>query len=169
MLLINAFSRLPFQFFFIYLAFSIPSSFLSATRVQSGPRVPDDFIPLIKALRSSGFQFRYSSPPVQGAYGATNARTKVIWVAPISVDLGIGRQTLIHEAVHAAQSCPTGRYEPIGWVLPQLPKAVDREIAAILYRKYPHKQFQVEREAFYMQSHPNAIALIKEALIKRCR
>ena len=157
--------------FFFGLIYSIPCLLVLVPVSDSRPAtpIPDSFLPLIKDLRNAGFQFRYSNPPIQGAYGATNARTKVVWVAPISVDLGIGRQTLIHEAVHAAQSCPTRRYEPIGWVLPKLPKAVDREIAAILYRKYPHKQFQVEREAFFMQSHPNAFGLIKEALSQRCR
>ena len=148
---------------------SIAGLLCSASDLRAATPIPDNFLPLIRALRSAGFQFRYATPPVQGAYGATNARTKVVWVAPISVDLGIGRQTLIHEAVHAAQSCPLRRYEPIGWVLPKLPKSVDREIAAILYRKYPHKQFEVEREAFFMQSHPNAFPLIEAALSKRCR
>ena len=160
--------RSPKILFFGFI-FSIPCLLLSSSDLRAATPIPDSFLPLITALRSAGFQFRYSSPPVQGAYGATNARTKVVWVAPISVDLGIGRQTLIHEAVHAAQSCPLRRYEPIGWVLPKLPQSVEHEIAAILYRKYPHKQFQVEREAFFMQSHPNAFGLIKEELSKRCR
>ena len=82
--------------------------------------------------------------------------------------MGIARQTLIHEAVHAAQACPTGQYELIGWSI-TLPNAVDRSIEGNLYRSYSRKRFPVEREAFFMQSHPNAFGLIKEALSQRCR
>lgn len=138
---------------------------LAAAPKQS---VPNDLKPLIRLLQDAGYRFVFQNPPVSGAYGATNARQKTVWLAPISVDLGISRQTLIHEMVHAAQACPTGRYEPIGWKV-TLPFAVDREIEGILFRKYPHKQFPVEREAFFMQGHPNAAALLSHALKTRCR
>lgn len=134
----------------------------------AGDRFPADWKPLVQALRMAGYEMRFSKPPVVGAYGATDSRRKIVWVAPISVDLGIGRQTLIHEAVHAAQACPTGKYEPIGWSV-TLPNAVERTIEGILYRKYPHKKFPVEREAFFMQSHPNSFAEIIKALKQRCR
>ena len=138
--------------------------------VQAAPAkvFPPDLQPLVRSLRQAGYDVRFAKPPVAGAYGATDARKKIIWVAPISVEMGIARQTLIHEAVHAAQACPTGKYEPIGWSV-TLPYAVDRSIEGILYRKYPHKRFPVEREAFFMQSHPNAFAEISKALKQRCR
>ena len=140
----------------------------SASLRAAAQDFPANLQPLVQALRRAGYGVRFAKPPIPGAYGATNARKKLIWVAPITVDLGIARQTLIHEAVHAAQACPTGRYELIGWNV-QLPNVVDREIAGILYRKYPHKKFPVEREAFYMQSHPRAFDLIAKALRDRCR
>ena len=128
---------------------------------------PADWMPLVSALRQAGFSVRFAQPPIAGSYGATDARKKIIWVAPISVDMGIGRQILIHEAVHAAQSCPTGQYELIGWKV-NLPRSVDRTIEGILYRNYPHKKFPVEREAFYMQSHPQAFPEVIRALQQRC-
>lgn len=128
---------------------------------------PLELQPLVQALRRAGYDVRFAQPPVAGAYGATNARQKIIWLAPITVEMGIARQTLIHEAVHAAQACPSGRYEPIGWTV-SLPQSVDRTIEGILYRKYPRQQFLVEREAFAMQSHPQAIAEISRALKQRC-
>ena len=128
---------------------------------------PSAWQPLVKAMHSAGYDVRFKNPPVAGAYGATNARKKIVWIAPISIDMGIGRQTLIHEAVHAAQACPTGKYQAIGWSV-TLPNAVNRSIEGILYRKYPHKEFPIEREAFYMQSHPNAFAEIIKALKERC-
>lgn len=136
--------------------------------VQSAPQWPEDLLPLVKALQQAGYQVRFEKPPIQGAYGATNYRKKIIWVAPISVDLGIARQTLIHEAVHGAQGCPAGKLQRIGWKT-EMVNAVDREIAGILYRNYPHAKFDVEREAFSMQSNPNAFPLIIEALKERCR
>ena len=122
---------------------------------------------MVRALQKAGYQVRFENPPVKGAYGATNSRKKIIWVAPIAVDLGIGRQTLFHEAVHAAQGCPNGKLQTVGWKT-QMVNAVDREVAGILYRNYAHAKFEVEREAFAMQAHPQAFELISAALKRRC-
>ena len=144
------------------LSLALPSGVLAA------PQWPADLLPLVKALQQAGYQVRFEKPPIQGAYGATNSRKKIIWVAPISVDLGIGRQTLIHEAVHGAQGCPTGKLQTIGWKT-EMVNAVDREVAGILYRNYAHAKFDVEREAFAMQGNPKAFPLIIAALKERCR
>ena len=139
-----------------------------ASGALAAPQWPSDWLPLVKALQQAGYQVRFEKPPIQGAYGATNSRKKIIWVAPISVDLGIGRQTLIHEAVHGAQGCPTGKLQMIGWTT-EMVNAVDREVAGILYRNYAHAKFDVEREAFAMQGNPKAFPLIISALKERCR
>ena len=139
-----------------------------ASGALAAPQWPADWLPLVKALQQAGYQVRFEKPPIQGAYGATNSRKKIIWVAPISVDLGIGRQTLIHEAVHGAQGCPTGKLQTIGWIT-EMVNAVDREVAGILYRNYAHAKFDVEREAFAMQGNPKAFPLIIAALKERCR
>ena len=130
-------------------------------------QVPQNLIPLVQILREAGYEVNFSKPPIPGAYGATNARKKKIWIAPISVDMGIARQTLIHEAVHAAQGCPNGKYEPIGWNV-SIPKNVETTIKQILYQKYARKDYAVEKEAFYMQNHPEAIKKISAALKQRC-
>ena len=70
--------------------------------------------------------------------------------------------------MHAAQACPNGTYEPIGWKV-SLPKSVEVKIKGILYKKYRRKNFDVEKEAFYMQSHPKAFMEISNALRKRCQ
>ena len=129
---------------------------------------PVDLVRLVDVLRDAGYTVEFSKPPLAGAYGATDARKKKIWLAPISVDLGIARQVLIHEAVHAAQACPNGIYEPIGWTV-SLPKSVEVTIKEILYRKYRRKNIAVEKEAFYMQSHPQAFREISQALRERCQ
>ena len=129
---------------------------------------PVDLVPLVNVLRDAGYTVHFSKPPLPGAYGAMDARKKTIWLAPISVDMGIARQVLIHEAVHAAQACPNGIYEPIGWRV-SLPKSVEVTIKEILYRKYRRKNIAVEKEAFYMQSHPQAFREISQALRERCQ
>ena len=130
--------------------------------------IPADLVPLVNVLRDVGYSFHFSKPPLAGAYGATDARKKKIWLAPISVDMGIARQVLIHEAVHAAQACPSGTYEPIGWTV-SLPKSVEVKIKGILYKSYRRKNFAAEKEAFYMQSHPQAFMEISKALRQRCQ
>ena len=129
---------------------------------------PVDLVPLVNVLRDAGYTVHFSKPPLAGAYGATDARKKTIWLAPISVDMGIARQTLIHEAVHAAQACPKGIYEPIGWKV-SLPKSVEAKIKGILYKEYKRNDFDVEKEAFSMQSHPQAFEEISKALRQRCQ
>ena len=129
---------------------------------------PAELRPLVQALQKAGYQVMLAKPPVPGAYGATNARLRQVWLAPITIELGIARQALIHEAVHAAQGCPNGKLRPIGWSLAML-RPVDREVAGVLYRNYPHGKHDVEREASAMQGDPRALTLIKAALQERCR
>ena len=135
---------------------------------QSTIEWPSEVRPLLQALRQAGYKLFLSKPPIPGAYGATNARKKLIWLAPITIDLGIARQALIHEAVHAAQGCPKGKLRPIGWTLP-MERVVDREVSGVLYRNYPHAKHDVEREAFAMQGHPRAFEMVAAALKQRCR
>ena len=158
--LLQAFRVAPLLVLLLALIATIPS--LAATNW------PPDLVTLVKTLQKAGYQVRFENPPVPGAYGATNVRKKIIWVAPITVDLGIARQTLIHEAVHAAQGCPKGRLEPIGWNTDMV-NAVDREVAGILYRNYSRSKFDVEREAFAMQGNPRAIEIVTSAIKRRCR
>ena len=98
--------------------------------------LPVDVQPLVKALQSHGFRVQVALPPQPGAYGQFEPRSRTLWVSPLSLELGIGRQTFLHEAVHAVQSCPTGVVTPIGWSFP-LDPAVERGINMVLYHGYP--------------------------------
>ena len=144
------------------------SAGLAAVEPSPLAAFPAELRPLVQALQRAGYRVMLARPPVDGAYGATNARRRQVWLAPITIELGIARQALIHEAVHAAQGCPKGKLRPIGWSLAML-KPVDREVAGVLYRNYPHGQHDVEREAFAMQGDPRALDLITAALQERCR
>jgi hypothetical protein len=120
----------------------------------------------VKALQSKGFKITIALPPVRKSYGLFENKT--IWVSPITFPLGIARQTFLHEAVHAVQSCPSGRLTPIGWKFTLNP-VVEREISAILLRDYHHADRVIEKEAFYLQGVPNAPSLLMSALKRRCR
>ena len=148
----------------------------SASPAAGRPRVPAeleailpaDLRSLVQQLARHGFRLLFAAPPEPGAYGQFVPASRTLYLAPISLELGIARQTLLHEAVHAAQSCPDGRLTPIGWSL-RLDPVVNREISAILLRGYHHSNRLLEREAFAMQGQPDAVGRILAALRSRCR
>lgn len=92
----------------------------------------------------------------------------MVWIAPVTIPLGITRQTFLHEAVHAIQSCPSGQLTPLGVSGPLNP-VVEREISAILLRNYHHTNRLLEREAFLMQAQPDAVPRLQTLLKQRCR
>ena len=127
----------------------------------------DDLSDLKQSLLKAGFKVKLEKPPMQGAYGLINIKKKTIWIAPITSEMGIFRATFVHEAVHAAQTCRTGKLQPIGWTL-EVDDAVRLGIESILYRKYTSEKFDIEREAFFMQGQPDAITKIKKELTDHC-
>ena len=127
----------------------------------------EDLNSLRKSLSDAGYDVRIQKPPMEGAYGLVNKKTKTIWIAPIAREMGVFRTTFIHESVHAAQACKTGEFEPIGWSL-EVDEAVRVSIESILYRQYPSNKFEIEREAFLMQGQPNAITRIQKVLKDNC-
>ncbi|MCT0207123.1 hypothetical protein [Synechococcus sp. CS-1332] len=143
-------------------------------RAEEGPlapkplsALPADLQPLVRDLQRFGFRLQISAPPLRGAYGLFEAGSRRIWIAPISFELGIARQTFLHEAVHAVQSCPTGKVTPIGWRLPPMPPVVRQEIGGILTTRY-HGHRVAEQEAFHLQGQPDAVAQLMQALRRRC-
>ena len=127
----------------------------------------EDLQPLVRELQRHGFSVLLAPPPRLETYGLFEARQRRLWVAPVAFELGIGRQTLLHEAVHAAQSCPRGVLMPIGWRV-TLPAVVNQEIGGILTTRYGHGNLAVEREAFAVQGQPDAVAKVIAALKARC-
>lgn len=146
-----------------------PFSLLLSTSLATGGWAwPADLQPLLSALRRHRFSVQLAPPPRRGVYGMFDATRRTLWVAPITGELGIARQTLLHEAAHAAQSCPEGVLRPIGWRLPLNP-LIEREISAITLLHYGSSSRLLEREAFAVQGQANAVALIVRALDQRCR
>ena len=149
-------------------------SVLVLTQHTSAKALPNESIEivgelklLITALDKADITVKFENPPMQGSYGIFNQKKKIIWIAPITLEMGIFRSTLIHEAVHAAQSCKSGMMEPIGWKL-TADNTVETSIKSILYRNYPSEKHAIEREAFLMQGQTDAIDKIKEILTKYC-
>ena len=126
-----------------------------------------DLQELVRALRSIDYDIRYEKTPIPGKYGLTNAKKKTIWVAPITMEMGIFRKTLIHEAVHAVQSCPSGKFRPIGWELNVSP-VIEQSIKSNLYLNYPRRSHAIEKEAFLMLAQEDPIPMILETLNTRC-
>lgn len=128
--------------------------------------LPADLQPLVRGLAQHGFIVKLAVPPVRGVYGLYEARLRRIWVAPITFELGIARQTFLHEAVHAVQSCPSGVVAPLGWKLPLAP-VVRQQIGGILTTAY-HGNKAAEQEAFALQGQPDAVPRLLTALRQRC-
>ena len=82
-------------------------------------------------------------------------------------ELGITRAVLLHEAVHAAQSCPNGALSLIG-VQRKVDPAVVSRIRYLLHNHYKSNNTALEQEAFVIQSQPDAEQLIITALNQRC-
>ena len=131
-------------------------------------KLDQDLQDLVKALRSINYNVRFEKTPITGKYGLTDAKNKTIWVAPITIEMGIFRKTLIHEAVHAVQSCQSGKFMPIGWELSVSP-VIEQSIKSNLYLNYPRKSHTIEKEAFLMQSQEKPIPMILETIKTRCK
>ena len=131
-------------------------------------QLPAQVQPLARELQAYGFQIRLAPPPKRGAYGLFDSKSRTLWIAPVTIPLGIARQTFLHEAVHAIQSCPSGQLTPLGVSGPLNP-VVEREISAILLRNYHHTNRLLEREAFLMQAQPDAVPRLQTLLKQRCR
>ena len=139
----------------------------SALSPQPLSRLPANLQPLIQALNTKGFKVLIALPPVRGSYGLFQSESKTLWISPVTLPLGIARQTFLHEAVHAIQSCPSGRLSPLGWRV-NLTPVIEREISAILLKNYHHANRILEQEAFFLQGQKNAPSMLMKALEQRC-
>ena len=129
--------------------------------------LPDDLLPLRAELIRHGFTVRLEPPPQSAVYGVFNSKLRTIWIAPVTIPLGIFRTTFLHETVHAAQSCSAARPTLLGTKASVLP-VVNQEINYILSSRYDNFNRALEREAFLLQSQPDAVAILMRALRSRC-
>ena len=122
---------------------------------------------LLQTLQRHGFRIEQRHPPNRTAYGQFIAARKLLLISPLATELGVARAVLLHEAVHAAQSCPNGTLSLIGVQRPVDP-AVGSRIRYLLRNHYKPNRTALEQEAFVIQSQPDAEQLIITALKQRC-
>ena len=130
------------------------------------PAPAADLEQLQRSLLRHGFTIEVRQPPGQ-AYGRFIPAQRRLEISPLVQELGISRPVLLHEAVHAAQSCPDGTLSLIGVQRPVDP-AVGSRIRYLLRHHYKPNTAAVEQEAFVIQSQPDAEQLIITALNQRC-
>ena len=130
------------------------------------PAPAADLGELQRSLRRHGFTIEVRQPPGQ-AYGRFIPAERRLEISPLVQELGITRPVLLHEAVHAAQSCPDGTLSLIGVQRPVDP-AVGSRIRYLLRHHYKPNRAALEQEAFMIQSQPDAEQLIITALNQRC-
>ena len=125
-----------------------------------------DLNDLYRVLLRHGFTIE-ELPPPGNAYGRFIPSERRLEISPLAHDLGIARQALLHEAVHAAQSCPNGHLSLIG-VQRRAEPVVSSRIQYLLRTHYKMTNVSLEQEAFVIQSQPDAEQIIITALNKRC-
>ena len=130
------------------------------------PASAADLEQLQRSLLRHGFTIDVRQPPGR-AYGRFIPAERRLEISPHVHDLGITRTVLLHEAVHAAQSCPGGALSLIGVQRPVDP-AVGSRIRYLLHNHYRPNAAPLEQEAFVIQSQPDAEQLIISALNQRC-
>ena len=147
--------------------------FLSAALVASAlapqplSQLPADLTPLVTTLHRYGFTVRIALPPARGSYGLFQSKTRTLWISPLTFPLGIARQTFLHEATHAAQSCPSGRLTSLGWKL-NVDPVVESAISFKLLKGYHYTDHTLEREAFFVQGQSDAVTRLIKSLDARC-
>ena len=126
-----------------------------------------DLSKLIKLLNKKGFKIKNELPPIKKAYGLYENNTKTIWISPITSKLGIYKNVLVHEAVHAAQSCPRGFLTKLNIPI-KLNSSQEKIIKMKLVNHYNHMNFLLEKEAFSIQTLPNSLEIVSKEINKRC-
>ena len=152
---------------FFSILFLILIFFINLAPIKSEEKNNQDLDNLIKLLNKKGFKIKNEFPPIKRAYGLFENRTKTIWISPITKNLGIYKNVLLHEAVHAAQSCPRRFLTKLN-IPTELNSKQETIIKMKLVNHYNHERFLLEKEAFSIQILPNSIEIISKEINKRC-
>jgi len=132
--------------------------------VAQGPVQESSFAMLKKQLEQANFQVVFDLPPQRGAYGLLKADTRKIWINPVVFELGIAEQTLVHEAVHAAQVCK-GK-DKLSLLGLEIDPLIYAQPFFMHYADTDRKE--LEREAYAVQTQSNRVELVSSLLKKYC-
>ena len=146
---------------FLRLLKAVASFMLLSTSVSAA-----DLNDLYRTLLRHGFTIEERHPP-GNAYGRFIPSERRLEISPLVRELGITRPVFLHEAVHAAQSCPNGDLSLIG-VQRRADPVVNSRIQYLLRTHYKPINFALEQEAFVIQGQTDAEQIIITALSKRC-
>ena len=136
--------------------------------VLAHPLGDREFNELEQLLINYDFVIRYELPPYENKrglkpYGLLNTKTKTIWINPVVFELGNAKHTLIHEAVHASQTC-AGKGSISLVDLPIDPPQITRPY----FMRYHQYRREIEAQAYTVQAQPDAIEVVTKLLNKYC-
>ena len=155
-------SKLRFIPIIIFMIFGI----LIANLVHSNEN--SEFDRLQQILVGYGFIVKQELPPPIGnsgfrPYGLMNSETKTIWINPVVFELGNAEAVLIHEAVHAAQSC-AGKGKMSLLNLDLEPPQFTRPY----FMRYHAYRREIEAQAYTVQVQPDSLAIAIKLLEQHC-
>lgn len=139
--------------------------FLNSLLISQSLTADQQFLDLENRLKKAGFQVIIKLPPIRGAYGLLEESSKTIWINPVVFELQIATQTLIHEAVHAAQVCKgKGKITVLGLDIQPI------NYARPFFSHYRNGYRQnLEREAYAVQTQPNRFELAMSLVQEYCK
>ena len=155
-------SKLRWSLVIIFLT----SSLIFSNLAYSGDN--SEFNRLQQILINHGFTVKQEIPPKTNnlglrPYGLMNSQTKTIWINPVVFELGNAQAVLIHEAVHAAQTCAGGgRVALLNLDLdpPQFTRPY--------FMRYHSYRREIEAQAYTVQAQPDSLAIAIELLEQHC-
>ncbi|MDJ0680318.1 MAG: hypothetical protein QNJ18_10695 [Xenococcaceae cyanobacterium MO_167.B52] len=153
-----------FRLFFTVLLSSLGCSNL----VLAHPLGDPEFNQLEQLLINYDFVVRYELPPYENKrglkpYGLLHTKTKTIWINPVVFDLGNAKATLIHEAVHASQTCAGNGSIALVDLEIEPP-----QITRPYFMRYHQYRREIEAQAYTVQAQPDSLALVTQLLNKYC-
>ncbi len=155
-------SKLPWSLVIIFLTSGLIFSNLAYSSDNS------EFNRLQQILINHGFIVKQEIPPMMNnlglrPYGLMNSKTKTIWINPVVFELGNAQAVLVHEAVHAAQTCAGGGQVSL------LNLDLDPpQFTRPYFMRYHSYRREIEAQAYTVQVQPDSLAIAIELLEQHC-
>ncbi len=142
------------------------SSLVFANLAYSGDN--SEFERLQQILTNYGFIVKQEIPPNINnlglrPYGLMNSKTKTIWINPVVFELGNAQAVLVHEAVHAAQTCAGGGQVSLLNLDLEPP-----QFTRPYFMRYHSYRREIEAQAYTVQVQPDSLAIAIELLEQNC-
>ncbi len=155
-------SKLPWSLVIIFLTSGLIFSNLAYSSDNS------EFNRLQQILINHGFVVKQEIPPMMNnlglrPYGLMNSKTKTIWINPVVFELGNAQAVLVHEAVHAAQTCAGGGQVSL------LNLDLDPpQFTRPYFMRYHSYRREIEAQAYTVQVQPDSLAIAINLLEQHC-